>query len=608
MKGGREIVNAIFSFLGKDAASFEWELQASEELGFSIERKGKAVKITYSDTFYVTMAVGYLLSNEDKTEFTYTQALCVKRLGAFLDCARNNVAKIQTLKQFALNAAFMGYNHLQLYLEDCFELDGEGYFGYMRGRYTSEELKELNSFCESIGVELTPCIQTLAHLSNIFRHNAYAPINDCNDILLVDEERTYELIGKMFAKVKECFSSNKVNVGMDEAHMLGAGKYLDKHGYKERNLIIREHLKKVIALAQEYGLEISLFSDMFFRILLNGDYYDDNDVLKTMPERVKQSVPENVSLVYWDYYHIRQADYERMFKLHKDLTDKVIFAGGAWKWQGFAPFNRYTCEAVFPAIEACKKYQIQDVMMTSWGDDGGECSFNALLGAFAVCAEKLYVRPVGEGQTDKLLKFITGYTAKELFTLDLPNIIVEREYNRSNPCKYLFFDDLLIGTYSDKSDENTANAYRENAEKLAPLATREAKYSYLFNTMYELCRFLELKGDFALKLRTAYKAGDKEGVKELVARMPEMEKRLQGFYEAFRYQWEKESKPFGFETQDSRIGGLLLRFAHVKARLENYLNNGERIDELEQEFLPTDDNFIPSIIEAKKVITPSQVF
>ena len=602
-------IKRIFTCLGRDVSAFEWEIEQTSNRGFIIERAGARVHIQYCALADLTMSVGYLLSNEDRENFRYEQALTVDRLGVFLDCARNNVAKISTLKRFALNAAFMGYNHLQLYLEDCFELDGEGYFGYMRGRYTAAELKELNAFCDGIGVELTPCIQTLAHLSNIFRHNVYQPINDCADILLVEDERTYALIGKMFAKIKECFTSKQVNVGMDEAHLLGAGKYLDKHGYQHRNLIIRKHLKKVLAIAEEYGLEVSLFNDMFFRVLLDGDYYDDNDAIGEMPDHIKDSVPKNATLVYWDYYHLTQKPYERMLKLHKDLTDKITFAGGAWKWQGFAPFNRYTCETVFPALEACRTYDVRDIILTSWGDDGGECSFNALLGAFAVCAEKLYQNPAEDGQTDRLCKWLTGYTAKELFALDLPNIIVDREFNRSNPCKYLLFDDLLIGAYSDKSDGETDGAYRKNAEILKTLAQRGGEYAYLFDTMYKLCAALELKGDLARKIRLAYKQGDKAFLEKAVNdTIPQVKIRLQAFYEAFRFQWEKESKPFGFEVQDARLGGLLLRLEHVRKRLENYLVNGGTVDELEAEFLPTDDNFIPSIIEAKKAITLSQVF
>ena len=601
-------IQRIFEFLNKDASAYDIKAEQSAVKGFTITKKGKSVTVSYSAKFYLTMALGYLFAHENEEEFTYTQAIAVEKLGLFLDCARNNVPTVAMLKKLALSSAFIGYNYLQLYFEDCIELEGEGYFGYMRGRFTAAEIKELDAFCNDIGVELTPCLQTLAHLGNIFRHNAYQNVHDCNDILLVDCDETYALIEKMFRWVKECFTTNRVNIGMDEAHMLGLGKYLEKFGYKERHRIIREHLNKVLPLAKKYGLEISLFSDMFFRVLLNGDYYDDNDVLKTMPEHIKQTVPEEVSLIYWDYYHITQEPYERMFKLHKDLTDKVIFAGGAWKWQGFAPYNQYSCETLFPAIEGCKKVGVSDVMLTAWGDDGGECSVNALFGAYFAAAEKLYENKVDAKDLDKLCLFITGYTVKEFFLLDLPNRIVDCDYNRSNPTKYLFFDDLFIGMYSEKVTSDTDEVYRKNAAKLYPMTERDSEYQYLFDTMYKLCRFMEIKATLAGKIRKAYAENDRAYLQKAAdVEIPEAYGRLKEFYVAFRDQWEKESKPFGFEVQDSRIGGLMLRFEHVQKRIRDYLEKGVRIAELEEKFLPTDENLLPSIIEAKKAITPSQI-
>ncbi|MBQ9756488.1 MAG: family 20 glycosylhydrolase, partial [Clostridia bacterium] len=145
------------------------------------------------------------------------------KLGIMLDCSRNAVMSVPALKGFIELIAKMGYNRLLLYTEDTYEIKGEPLFGYMRGRYTAEEIKEIDGFCISHGVELLPCIQTLAHLNQIFSWSKYSKINDLNDILLVDEEQTYELIDKMFATCRENFTCRKIHVGMDEAHKLGLG-------------------------------------------------------------------------------------------------------------------------------------------------------------------------------------------------------------------------------------------------------------------------------------------------------------------------------------------------------------------------------------------------
>ena len=93
---------------------------------------------------------------------------------------------------------------------------------------------------------IIPCVQTLAHLGTIFKFHPYREINDYADILLIDEPRTYQLIENIFATLAENFTSRKVHIGMDEAHMVGLGRYLDKHGICDRYELLNRHLTKVV--------------------------------------------------------------------------------------------------------------------------------------------------------------------------------------------------------------------------------------------------------------------------------------------------------------------------------------------------------------------------
>ena len=124
-----------------------------------------------------------------------------RHFGVMLDCSRDGVMKVSAVKQMIDCLHKMGYNTLELYTEDTYEIDGEPYFGYLRGRYTKAELKEIDAYAKSKGIELIPCIQTLAHYTALVRHIEYADIVDVNDILLIDEPKTYELIDKIFATI-----------------------------------------------------------------------------------------------------------------------------------------------------------------------------------------------------------------------------------------------------------------------------------------------------------------------------------------------------------------------------------------------------------------------
>ena len=121
----------------------------------------------------------------------------MEKFGVMLDMSRNGVMKIDELKKFARIIKSFGYNTLLLYMEDTYEVDGEPYFGYMRGRYGKNELKEIVSFCEEISLDVVPCIQTLAHLPAIFKWADYPEICDMGSTLLVGDDRTYEFIENM---------------------------------------------------------------------------------------------------------------------------------------------------------------------------------------------------------------------------------------------------------------------------------------------------------------------------------------------------------------------------------------------------------------------------
>ena len=221
-----------------------------------------------------------------------------------LDVSRNGVMKVEKVKEFVDYIKLFGYNSLMLYTEDTYEIEGEPYFGYLRGRYSKEELKEINAYCDKKGIELIPCIQTLGHLTTIFRWKRFEPVMDAFGILLAEEEQTYELIDKMFANLAECYTSRVIHIGMDEAHSVGLGKYLDKHGYTNRFDILKKHLERVIEIAKKYGFKPIMWSDMFFR-LANEGVYSLKDP-KVLPQEIIDAVSDGVNLVDWNYYEPKE--------------------------------------------------------------------------------------------------------------------------------------------------------------------------------------------------------------------------------------------------------------------------------------------------------------
>lgn len=505
----------------------------------------------------------------------------MKRFGVMLDCSRNAVMKVDEIKNFASIIKSFGYNMLQLYTEDTYEVEGEPYFGYLRGRYTTTELKEIISYCEEIGIEVIPCIQTLAHLNQIFRWEEYIPINDTADILLCENERTYTLIENMFKSLRKVFTSDVIHIGMDEAHMLGRGRFLDKYGYKKGFDIIKTHLEKVIEIAKKYDFKPIMWSDMFFRLANNGNYYPKDPVAT---EEAKASVPDGVGLVYWDYYHCDKDFYDKMMKAHFDLTDKVWFAGAAWCWSGFVSGNEKTLKTMLPAMQSAKEFDIDNILITLWGDNGKECSFYSTLpGLYAI--KKFYD---GEYDIDNIkvgFKKLTGEDFDAMMALDFPSKIGGNTENEMNAAKYMLYSDPFLGFLDTMVVDGVDEEYH-NYAKLLEEYGKDSKYSYIFETKAALCKVLEIKYELGVKTRAIYKSKDKVALKILIENYQEAIDKLDEFYLKFKALWFKENKPHGFDVQDIRLGGLKMRLISCKDRLIDFMNGKiDKIDELDEELL-----------------------
>ncbi len=332
----------------------------------------------------------------------------------------------------------MGYNALMLYTEDTYEIEGQPYFGYLRGRYTKDEIRDMDAYCNSIGVELIPCFQTLAHLPQMFKwRQIYDDIKDCDDILLIGEEKTYELIDSMMKTMAECFTSKRIHIGMDEAYKVGKGKYEEINGYRDRFDIINGHLHRVCDIAKGYGLEPMIWSDMFTKLAAgqggSEDQYAEVDASKILE---KANLPENVSLVYWDYYSESYDKYVMMIKRNQLFGKKVYFAGGAWVWETITPHLEQSMRRTGYAMDACRDNGIEDIFLTAWGDDGNECPIDCTLPVLMYAAEKLN----GNSDMDDIkAKFydIIGVPFDSFMALDELNGVGGAHAPERSPAKYL---------------------------------------------------------------------------------------------------------------------------------------------------------------------------
>ncbi|AFH62548.2 family 20 glycosylhydrolase [Paenibacillus caseinilyticus] len=560
--------------------------------GLVVGRQDGRAYIRYAEKHLFYRGLGLLVQYGSEAEsFELREQAQFDLIGPMFDLSRNGVLTVESFKFMLRKMALMGLNTVMLYMEDTYEIEGEDYFGYMRGRYSRAELKEIDDYADLFGIEAFPSIQTLAHLEEFLKWDAAKGYRDTKGALLVGNEKTEELIGRMIDSVSAPFRSRKIHIGMDEAEELGRGRYLDLYGYRSRFEIMTEHLSRVLEAVRERGLKPMMWSDMFLKFA-SRDGAEHYDKETQIPESMARRIPKDVDMVYWDYAHQEQEDYELLIAKHRPLGCRLAFAGAVWVFNTFGVNYGLSLNATDSALQVCKREGIREVYATMWGDDGMESNpFIALLG-LQFYAEHAYTagRP-DPARLAERVKFCTGIDEAAFLRLKYLDETPGAEpdnVKQSNPSKFLLYQDVLLGLF-DKQIEGLpmAEHYRRLEEEIRGGRDPEAALDYLFEVPEKLCGVLRRKSEIGIELKRAYDARDLDTLRHIAADvLPEISAAVQELRRAHRDQWLRLFKPFGWEVLDIRYGGVVCRLDTAAFRLKEYTEGRlQRIEELEQERL-----------------------
>ena len=484
--------------------------------------------------------------------------------------------------------AVMGLNMLMLYCEDSYVLEGEPWFGYMRGKYTQDDFREVDRYAATFGIEAIPCIETLAHLTDVLQWDAYADIREDADTLLPGSEKSFAFVEKMVAASAAPFQTKRIHIGMDEAWRLGQGNYLKLHGYRKKIDIMSEYLSRVLEITDRLGLRPMIWSDMYFRgASKTGDYYDESSAIS--PDDIRK-MPKNVQFVYWDYYHNEPAFYAEWIRRHQEFGSDPVFAGGIWGWQGYGMQYGKTFVTTNAGLGACKAAGVKEVFATIWGDATTESNiFGHILG-LQLYAEHAFARELDEEKLKKRFAFCTGCRYEDFWDINSVNVIpgVDK-HSDANTSRWLMWQDILMGLF-DKNIEGLPleKHYAALTAKMEANASRNGRFNFLFEYYAKVSAVLAVKAELGIKLRQAYLAKDAGALKRLsTERLPQLAGLVTELRDYHRGLWMAIDQPPGWEVMDVRYGGLLSRIATSKWRIDEFLaGRAARIAELEEERLP----------------------
>ena len=498
--------------------------------------------------------------------------------GMMLDMSRGGVMTVEAVKGMIDAHAALGLNLMMLYTEDTYTVPEAPYLGYLRGRYTEKELREMDDYAAESGVELVPCVQTLAHLEQFLQWDVNRDIKDNDCVLMIDEPKTYAWIRAALTAPRRCFRTNRIHIGMDEAHGVGLGEYYQKHGAVNRFELLNRHLNRVVDICKELGFKPIMWSDMFYRLgSKNNDYYDTDAVV---PESAIAQIPD-VALCYWDYYHTDEQFYAGMLEGHRQMGKEVVFAGGIWTWSGILPHVRKTNATMYPALRACLKAGIGTVLATSWGDDGCETDYRLALNQLPIYSEHVWMgEDCTRAEVERMGERLTGLS--EACFNAMGAFYADDEDHR--PGKGLFYCDPLYPLTEGLWD---LTGYREGLEEGIKTLERhldDSRCEYAWLAMHIALEKL----NWVNELRPAYLRGDKAVVLTMAnEKLPAMRELYVKMMSVWREQWESGRKRNGWETICARLGAVIARLDDVQRILLRWADGTiECVEELDETPLP----------------------
>ena len=516
-----------------------------------------------------------------------------EKLGAMIDVSRGRVLTVPYLKTTFEHMGKMGYNAVMLYTEDTYKLEGVPKWGYMRGGYTKDDIRELKAAADANGLELVPCIETLGHLEKYLRWPDSAGVKCNRSTLIVGEPKTYELVDKMVAFWQETVGGSSIHIGMDEAWGFWDGEYRRRNGSRPKFDIFLEHLQKVCEICNRRGFtDIMIWSDMFYRMgSKNGKYYD---IDATPSPELSAKIPKGVRLVYWDYYHDDPAFYAKMIDGHIALNGKPILAGGIQTWQHFLHHRDKTLRTTEAFMAAAREKGCGELWFTMWGDNGAYCIPDTAEEGLFACAE-LAAGRTAEPTDDNCRRFraITGKDYAALVRLGVTSEpLLRAGFAREGD--FIYDDPLYMANLRNvltKEGEGAKAKFAAWREKMvAACGAAGVPAAEAYN------RALLTRLDYELAALEAWKTKDRAALENVAALLTKAVEAMRDYCRLYREDWLATSRPFGFELIQRRNAAALERFEEAKRRFDDFMAGRaatiEEFDEALQPFGATQEGAI----------------
>lgn len=368
----------------------------------------------------------------------------IQHRGIMQDISRGQILTLDTCKELIRILSYFKINLLSLYIEHTFVFEKHPVIGQGCGSLTREEVKELDEYARDYHIELVPSFQALGHLYQILKHKEYAYLAETQSrwSLSPANEESYKFLGELLSEIVPPFSSKFFNIGCDEVLDLGEGKSKKIAQELGKGGLYLSHILKVKRVLDEYGKTTMLWGDMLLH----------------HPE-VIPNLPKDIIIMNWHYGtdKLEGSDYYRpLIEVFQKAGLQQFACPGTSSWRRLFPDIGIAKRNIECFISEAKKFGVEGVLTTNWGDEGNHNLLGYVWYGFAFSAEaswnpnKIEERSFDRGFCGQFFGPDAGAIARAMRLLSQSNstISIDLPQEYSSWAYLLFWDDPFEGKYS----------------------------------------------------------------------------------------------------------------------------------------------------------------
>lgn len=309
------------------------------------------------------------------------------------DISRDKIPTMKTMYRIVDIISSLGYNEFQLYTEHVFKYKGHetAWRGY--SPVTPEEIRSLDAYCASKGVELVPNQNSFGHLEKWLRHPEYAHLAQCSkrrNALNPTNSASVAFLESLYDQFLPCFRSRLFNVGCDEVAGVERDDYLD-------------FLSKVHGLVKARGRTMMFWAD----------------IVLEYPEAIER-VPSDAIALNWGY--IASYDFEKTTSILKKSGLKFYVCPGTSGWCSLVGQTTNMLINVDKAVTAGQKNGAIGYMMADWCDGGGIQPWIVSIPGIVYLADRVkgirHTRESLAGRIDEVLGCKVGEALMDVGVID----------------------------------------------------------------------------------------------------------------------------------------------------------------------------------------------